>query len=179
MPMRRRVANLAFAAALLALTGCTFAPANPGAATTSTATAGPRPTPIGPTERGHVAFVTDGDTVRVDFGFESERVRFVGINAPERGEAGYDEARDEVVRLVDAREVVLERDVSERDQYGRLLRYVWVDDGRGGLVLVNLLLVEGGFARARVYGPDDRYAAIFANAQQRAKDARLGIWASR
>jgi micrococcal nuclease len=123
-----------------------------------------------------VSGITDGDTARVDIGFASERVRFVGINAPEAGERGYEEARDEVARLIDARDVVLERDVSDRDQYGRLLRYVWVRDG-GELVLVNLVLVEGGFARARVYGPDDRYAKLLAAAQRRAEAAQLGIWA--
>jgi micrococcal nuclease len=124
-----------------------------------------------------VEYVTDGDTIRVDIDFAVEPVRFVGINAPELGERGYAEAREEVSRLVDDLDVVLERDVSDRDQFGRLLRYVWVEDG-GSLVLVNLVLVEGGFARARVYGRDDRHADLLRDAQERAQHAGLGIWAA-
>ena len=135
----------------------------------------PRPTPIGPTDRAGVTYVYDGDTVKVDIGFLTEKVRLVGINAPELGEPWHDEASDELARLVDGRNIVLEKDRSERDRFDRLLRYVWVEDG-GSLVLVNLLLVEGGFASARVYGQDDLYADILAAAQRRAKDARLGIW---
>ncbi|NIM05287.1 MAG: hypothetical protein GTN65_06650, partial [Armatimonadetes bacterium] len=54
--------------------------------------------------------------------------------------------------LVEGKEVRLERDVSETDRYGRLLRYVYVDD-----VLVNAELVKKGLAEVRSYPPDTRY----------------------
>lgn len=168
----------AFAAVLLA--ACALAPlappANPATTTAASTNFAPQPTPIGLTERAFVASVTDGDTVRIDLGLDREPVRLVGINAPELGEPGSAEARAELDRVVDDLEVVLERDVSDRDQFGRLLRYVWVEDA-GSLILVNLLLVEGGFARARVYGRDDAHAEALAAAQDRARAAGLGIWA--
>jgi micrococcal nuclease len=186
-PRRREAARAISTGATFLLAGalaaCTLlAPAPPAAPATglgaspSTPPLAPRPTPVGPTEHAGVTYVYDGDTVKVDIGFASERVRLVGINAPEVGEPWFDEATDELTRLVDGRNVVLERDRTDRDRFERLLRYVWVEND-GSLALVNLLLVERGFAQARVYGVDDRYADILAAAQRRAQDARLGIWA--
>jgi Lamin Tail Domain/Staphylococcal nuclease homologue len=64
-------------------------------------------------------------------------------------------------------------DVSNRDRYDRLLRYLWLDDG----TFVNEVMVADGFALARDYPPDSRYAAQLAGAQDRAEVAGLGLWA--
>jgi micrococcal nuclease len=80
--------------------------------------------------------------------------------------------------LVEGREVLLEKDVSDTDPYDRLLRYVWVEDPAqpDGLLLVNLALVARGFAQVATYPPDVRYTDSFLEAQRAARDASLGLW---
>jgi micrococcal nuclease len=67
----------------------------------------------------------------------------------------------------------LERDVSETDPYGRLLRYVYVDS-----IFVNAKLVREGLARAKAYPPPDtKYQDYLEQIESEAKEAGLGIWA--
>lgn len=120
--------------------------------------------------------ITDGDTIRVDRGFGSERVRYIGVNTPEVGDPFGSAATRANAALVEGRKVVLERDVSETDRYGRLLRYVWLEEG-GVWLLVNLALVERGFAQVATYPPDVRYAEQFLAAQAAARSAGAGLWA--
>jgi micrococcal nuclease len=78
--------------------------------------------------------------------------------------------------LVAGQEVVLEKDVSETDQYGRLLRYVWLHREDGWL-LVNLELVRLGFASVATFPPDVKYIdPLFVPAQQAARGAGVGLW---
>jgi micrococcal nuclease len=77
--------------------------------------------------------------------------------------------------LVDGRSVILEKDVSEVDQYGRLLRDVWVERG-GSLVLVGLELVRTGFAQVATYPPDVKYVTELLAAQRDARRAGAGLW---
>ena len=74
-------------------------------------------------------------------------------------------------RLVEGRKVNLERDVSNQDRFGRLLRFVYADG-----ILVNAELVREGYARAKVYPPDTRYAQCFAALEQEAREAGKGLW---
>jgi len=118
--------------------------------------------------------VTDGDTVTVEMGGRSYRLRYIGIDAPETGfeqEALGAEATEENRRLVLGKPVRLERDVSDTDRFGRLLRYVWVDD-----IMVNAELVRLGYARVRRYPPDVRRHEALEAAQEEAQGARRGIW---
>jgi micrococcal nuclease len=132
-----------------------------------------------------VVHVTDGDTIVVSIGGVTERVRYVGLDAPEvahpqdgtPAECGSDAARDANAELVDGREVALERDTSERDRFGRLLRHVWVA-GAGGWLLVGERLIEIGAAEARTYEPDTSHDDEFADAERDARAAGLGIWGS-
>jgi micrococcal nuclease len=80
------------------------------------------------------------------------RVRYVGVNTPERDESCYDEAVEANRALVNGETVRLVKDVSETDRYGRLLRYVYV-----GSVFVNQELVSRGYAEVVLYEPDERY----------------------
>ena len=80
--------------------------------------------------------------------------------------------------LVEGRTVVLEKDVSETDRYGRLLRYVWLVDG-DRWTLVDLELVRQGFAQVETDPPDVRYADRFVAAQRAARAAGLGLWGTR
>ena len=72
--------------------------------------------------------VTDGDTLQVDIAGERERVRLIGIDTPERGECLADAAADRLSQLLEGGEVHLEVDTTDRDRYGRMLRYAHVDD---------------------------------------------------
>ena len=97
-------------------------------------------------ERTTVTRVIDGDTFIINTG---ERVRIIGIDTPEINEEHYAEAKAALEAMLLDKEVTLIKDVSERDRYGRLLRYVEVD----GLD-VGYTLVCGGFAEAVRYRPD-------------------------
>jgi micrococcal nuclease len=78
-------------------------------------------------------------------------------------------------RLVEGRSVVLEKDVSETDRFGRLLRYVWLVDG-DRWTMVNLALVDQGYAQVETDPPDVRHADRFVRAQRAARAAGLGLW---
>lgn len=119
-----------------------------------------------------MADVVDGDTVRLHVDGVQESVRLVGINAPERGECLADEARALLGQLLAGGPIRLERDTSDRDRYGRLLRYVYTGD-----VLVNEALVEAGMAVAHRYEPDTANAGRLEAAQARAQAAGAGQWA--
>lgn len=123
--------------------------------------------PIGPTEQARVVEVIDGDTIVVDRGEGAETVRYIGIDTPEREDPPeLYEAADRANRaLVEGRTVVLERDVSEVDRFGRLLRYVWLDEP-DGWVMVNLELVRSGVAEIVVFRPDVRHLDLFRDAER-------------
>lgn len=119
--------------------------------------------------------VIDGDTVELNTG---ETVRYIGIDAPEVGKEGSktaqcyaEEAEQRNSELVLNKAVRLEKDTSETDRYGRLLRYVYVED-----TLVNESLVKEGFAFAKSYKPDTKLQDIFKIAQQAAKNEKKGLW---
>jgi len=126
-------------------------------------------------ERAHVLDVRDGDTiqVRLETG-EIETVRYIGVNAPEQGEALFQLSAEANESLVMGRDVCLWKDVSDRDRYGRLLRFVNVDS-----VFVNDWLVVNGFASAWAYYPDTTMEARFEESQQTAIRAGVGLWALR
>jgi micrococcal nuclease len=120
-----------------------------------------------------VVNVVDGDTidVRWETGGE-ERVRLIGINSPEGGECYTREATSGLAELVDGQVVYLEPDVTDRDQFGRLLRHVWTTDLR----FVNLLTVEEGWAFAREYPPDTAHSNVLEEAEKRASGGGVGLW---
>jgi micrococcal nuclease len=132
-------------------------------------------------ENGTVVDVVDGDTIKVDISGAIYTVRYIGIDTPETVHPTVPiewmgpEASAANKDLVAGKEVVLERDVSETDQYGRLLRYVWIDGGDAWL-LVNLELVRLGFANASTWPPDVAYQELFRDAEADARDAGVGLW---
>ena len=137
--------------------------------------------PTGPTETAGVVRVVDGDTIVVRLAGQDRRLRYIGMDTPETVKPGSPvewlgpEASRANEALVEGRTVVLEKDVSETDQYGRLLRYVWLVDG-DRWTLVNLVLIERGFAQVETDPPDVKYADRFVAAQRAARDAGLGLW---
>jgi len=100
--------------------------------------------------------IVDGDTIDVDIDGQPYRIRYIGVDTPERGQPGYAEAKEANAALVSGKKVTLERDISELDRYGRLLRYVYLDD-----VMVNATLVEKGYAVPMNIPPDGKYAGLF------------------
>ena len=125
-----------------------------------------------------VVSVTDGDTLTVEINGVNERVRLIGINAPEAGECFASEATAELRSLAVNATVRLVVDQTIRDDFGRLLRYVYVEDPQRGTVFVNEVLVEGGFAIASRFEPDTAQADLLAAAQVRAQESGRGVWSS-
>lgn len=72
---------------------------------------------------GEMVEVEDGDTFRLKSG---QSVRLIGINSPDRGEEGYEEAKDKLKELIDKQKLWLEYDRYQDDKYGRILAWVWV-----------------------------------------------------
>jgi micrococcal nuclease len=105
-----------------------------------------------------VVHVVDGDTIHVELDGRIEKVRYIGVNAPEihhptKGEEpGGREAREVNRRLAEGKAVRLELDVRERDRNGRLLAYVFVDG-----TMVNAELVRLGYAQVMTVPPNVRY----------------------
>ncbi len=174
------IAVLVLAAALVAIVALSADPADPEVG--PSASVGQIGGPDGPIERAEVLRVVDGDTIVVRIGMREERVRYIGLDAPElanqdtgsSAECGGEEARTANERLVAGEGVALERDVNDRDRFGRLLRHVWLD--QGGWRLVGRELVETGAVEARSYPPDTTRDAELDVAERRARDRELGIW---
>lgn len=141
-------------------------------------------TPAGPqspasqlTQPGEIATVThvvDGDTIEVRFpDGRRDRVRYIGIDAWEtwdrrRGDHGTNANR----ALVEGKQVSMAKDVSDRDRFGRLLRYVYLGD-----IFVNARLIAEGHARAKDFPPDSAQAAYLARLQRQAKNNQRGCFA--
>ena len=123
-----------------------------------------------------VTRVIDGDTIEIEGG---ERVRYIGIDTPETVDPRKPvqcfgvEASNKNKELVEGKTVRLEKDITDRDKYNRLLRYVYVGD-----TFINLELVKQGFAYSYSYPPDIKYQEQFVKAQQEAKDANQGLWSA-
>lgn len=130
-----------------------------------------------------VTKVIDGDTIEVDDAGRIEKVRLLGIDTPELHDPRKPvqcfaaEASKKAQDLMNSQIVRLEADPSqgERDKYGRLLRYVYLPDGRQ----VNLLLVEEGYAHEYTYQSQHyKYQQQYKTAQIAAREAGRGFWAS-
>ncbi len=121
-----------------------------------------------------VVDVIDGDTIDVIRTDGSpDRVRLIGINAPEGGECWASEAASVLTILLSLdSEIGITRDESDRDQFGRLLRYLWV-----GSMSVNEELVRRGVAVSRRYPPDLAMSDRLEAAQREAREAGVGLWA--
>lgn len=143
------------------------------------ATPTPKPTDIPlPALQGwqaaQVVQVSDGDTILVVIDGQTYHVRYIGIDAPEEGEPCYEEATRMNAYLVTrlSKTIYLEKDINEADQYGRLLRYVWIT-GPDGYIMVNAELVAMGYAKAVAYPPDLKHQPLLTQMEQRARQAGL------
>jgi len=144
--------------------------------TTGQTTLGVSCIPNNPPQTGKVVDVVDGDTIKVllDQDGQTYTIRYIGMDTPEsttQVEYFGAEASVRNVQLVFGKNVTLIKDVSETDRYGRLLRYVIVDN-----LFVNYELVAQGYANTATYPPDIACIPTFQNAEQKARAANLGLW---
>lgn len=130
-----------------------------------------------------VSRVVDGDTIELSDG---SKVRFIGVNTPEsttRTEPYGKEASDYTKSQLTGKTVYIEKDVSETDKYGRLLRYIWLDipkeitDAEIRAKMYNANLLLNGYAEQSTYAPDVKYAEYFKNYAAEARNASKGLWA--
>ena len=150
-------------------------------------------------ERMIVDKVVDGDTLRLTYPGDDwyYPVRMIGIQAPEtdgpytRRECYGPEATEFLTKLLPVGTgVFVQRDVTDEDRNGRLLRHIFVagpkvsessstverDEDEANFYLLSEVLVLGGFAVTRSYPPDDLYDDVLAEAGAMARDERAGLW---
>jgi len=131
-----------------------------------------------------VARVVDGDTFELTDG---RKVRLIGVNTPEsttRHEEYGKEASNYTSSKLTGKQVWLQKDVSETDRYGRLLRIVWLqipnDDMNESEIrskMFNANLVLNGYAEPSTYPPDVKYAEYFRKFAREAREKEVGLWA--
>ncbi|MEX1997247.1 MAG: thermonuclease family protein [Candidatus Andersenbacteria bacterium] len=128
-----------------------------------------------PGEEAKVVRVIDGDTFEIEGG---QTIRIITTDTPETVhpsqpvECMGKEASAKTKELIEGKTVRLEKDVSETDRYGRLLRYVYLEDGR----MLNEVLIQEGFANAVSHPPDVKYLDRLRAAEQSAKNNKWGLW---
>lgn len=132
----------------------------------------PTSTPI--REKAKVTFILDGDTIELA---DKRRVRYIGIDSPEildkekKPQCFATESAKINKELVLGQEIAMEKDISEKDKYGRLLRYVYVED-----ILINDFLVNQGYAKVDTVPPDVKYSSDFQISENEAKEGKRGMW---
>lgn len=124
---------------------------------------------------GRVQWVIDGDTFQL---YGGERVRLIGVNAPEyqphkqKAEPFGRQASEFAIKLLAGKKVIIEEDAQPQDKYARTLAYIYLEDG----TFVNQLMVERGLARARYYAPNGRHRLKLNAAEKSAKASGVGLW---
>lgn len=130
-------------------------------------------------ERALVTKVIDGDTIVVN---GKSTVRFIGVDTPEtvdpRRPVGCfgKEASNETKQLLSGQEIILQKDVSDTDKYGRSLRYIFLPLENGRILFVNDYLIREGFAKVLTYPPDVKYNEQFRQAEKGARESKRGLW---
>ncbi len=133
-------------------------------------------------DRFLVTKVIDGDTFYVKLDGDTVSVRMVGIDTPEtvdpRRPVGCfgKKSSDETKRLIEGKEVILTKDISDTDKYNRLLRYVFLPVSGGETLFINDYLIRQGFAKSLTYPPDVKYNERFVGAERDARDNLRGLW---
>jgi micrococcal nuclease len=141
-----------------------------------------------------VAYVVDGDTIKVYWNGAKKLVRLIGIDTPEtrhnphiekqKAQLGKREeviielgkqAKEKLKEYIKSNQVVyLEFDIEKTDRYGRLLAYVWLDKDRKNMV--NEIMVKEGYALVYTYPPNVKYVDRFIQAQKIARENKKGLW---
>lgn len=123
-----------------------------------------------------VTRVIDGDTFEIEGGI---KIRLIGMDTPEMKNKNKTidcfavEAKKKMESLVGGKEVVLVKDVSETDKYGRLLRYVYLGDE-----MVNDTLLKEGYAKISTFPPDVKFKDVFLSSERQAREVKAGLWSA-
>lgn len=186
--MRRRVAirgiTILFAALVLTAAACDSRPTPDVFDTTTTTISTPSTSEVATTTTptlppledqvvASVVSVTDGDTITVIIDGAQSDLRLLGINAPEASECWGPESSAHVTRILEGRDVLLVSGDEDTDQFGRLLRYVYLDDPDGP-IFVNSELVRTGYAIGLSNGHE--HERSFKTLEAAAFQSGLGMW---
>jgi len=112
--------------------------------------------------------VQDGDTIILTNG---EKIRYIGMDTPERAEPFYSEATKENKEMLKGEKITLEYDLERKDDYGRTLAYVWADS-----LMINAELIKKGLAWVYLFSPNLKYRDQFIYLQKQAREKKIGIW---
>ncbi len=126
-----------------------------------------------------VISVTDGDTFKINYNGKETKVRLIGVDTPEsvhpdttkNTEYG-EEASNYTKNLIQNKTIKLEFDVSQTDKYGRLLAYVYLENGE----MLNEKLLKEGYAKVATYPPNVKYVERFEKLQKQARENKIGFW---
>lgn len=141
-----------------------------------------------PLIKAKVTRVVDGDTVHVSLNGADETVRLIGVDTPETVKPNSPvqpygkEASDYTRSQLEGKTVYIEKDVQERDRYGRLLAYIWMDqptaasDREIRSKLFNAGLLLDGYARILTMPPNVKYVDYFIGCQKEAREGIKGLW---
>ena len=171
--MKRWISYMLFIIGVMFITGCALDP-EPDAQT------GIQQPDEEKVTQATVERVIDGDTVKVRLeNGQTEDVRLLLVDTPETVNPekpvqpyGPEASRFTKDALPAGSDVLIERDQSKTDRYGRLLAYVWAD-GK----MINQELLRQGLARvAYIYEPDTRYVETFQEIEAEAKEKKIGVW---
>ena len=120
----------------------------------------------------------DGDTIEVLIDGNTEKIRLIGIDTPESVHPDQSKnvpegkiASEFTKSKLEGKQVALELDVEERDRYGRLLAYVWIDN-----VMFNKMLLSEGLAQVSTYPPNVKYTNDFLALEKQARENSVGLW---
>ncbi len=134
-----------------------------------------QPTNVSPYEKVLVTRVIDGDTIEIENG---AHVRYLGIDTPETVHPDEPiqpfgmEATNRNKEIVEGKMVYLQKGTRDVDEYGRLLRYVYTEDG----TFVNAELVAEGLAKASIFDVNDWYSQTLVQLEQYARMKKVGLW---
>ena len=122
----------------------------------------------------------DGDTFKINYNGTVTKVRLIGVDTPESVSSNKSknnkygvEASNYTKERLEGQTVYLEFDVQKTDKYGRLLAYVYLEDG----TMYNKELLEKGYAQIATYPPNVKYVDEFTQIQKQAKENKVGFWA--
>jgi micrococcal nuclease len=105
-------------------------------------------------------------------GRREERIRLIGIDAPELDQSPWGRAALRRLSELAGSEVRVSTDVRERDRYGRLLAYVWNSEGE----MLNLRMLKDGYCVLYTIPPNVAHAGLFRKAQAEARKSKKGFW---
>ncbi len=122
--------------------------------------------------------VVDGDTFVINYNDKEEKVRLIGVDTPEsvhpdkeKNTKFGEEVSKFSKKTLLGKKVELEFDVSQRDKYGRLLAYVYLDGQ-----MYNKMLLKKGYAKTATYPPNVKYVEAFTKLQEQARENKVGLW---